>query len=74
MTAWSEYLREQAIVADRVAAAAPSPESRKEFENIAASYRRDADIEEGASGSDSNCPPLIDLPPRRRAAPVAASC
>ncbi len=74
MTAWSEYLRKQAVIADRVAAAASNPESRKEFEDIAASYRRDAEIEEGTPGSDNNCPPLIDVPPRRRAARTLASC
>lgn len=48
MSAWSDYLRQQAIVADRVAGDMTTAESRKEFTDIAASYRRDADVEEGA--------------------------
>jgi hypothetical protein len=65
MSAWSIYLREQALVADRVAKTMQTPESRKEFEDIAASYRRDADIEEKTPGTDSNCPPLSEVPRRR---------
>jgi hypothetical protein len=51
MTEWSNYLRQQAIVADRVASNTTSLESRKEFTDIAISYRRDADIEEGLIAS-----------------------
>jgi len=63
MTAWSAYLREQAAIADRVAATMTTPESRKEFTDIAASYRRDADIEEGTTASSA---PVSRLPRRTR--------
>ena len=59
MTAWSDYLRKQAIVADHVAATMTTPDSQKEFADIAASYRRDADIEDGSavdSGAHSRLP------------------
>jgi hypothetical protein len=62
MTAWSDYLRQQAIVADRVAGSMRSPESQKEFADIAASYRRDADIEDGII---SAVDPSSRLPRRR---------
>jgi hypothetical protein len=52
MTAWSDYLRQQAIAADRVAGTMPSIETRQEFLDIAASFRRDADIEDGAMSGD----------------------
>jgi hypothetical protein len=70
MTAWSEYLREQAIVADRVAGTMTSVESRKEFTDIANSYRRDADIEDDtAAGSD----PVSRLPRRKTSQACAAA-
>ena len=59
MTAWSDYLRKQAIVADHVAATMTTPDSQKEFADIAASYRRDADIEDGSAvetGQSSRLP------------------
>ena len=65
MTAWSDYLREQALVADRVAGSMTTPETKKEFADIAASYRRDADIEEGKLASTD---PLSRLPRRRAGA------
>jgi hypothetical protein len=54
MNAWSKYLREQAVLADRVSRTMTSRESQKEFEDIAASYRRDADIEDAAKALDSS--------------------
>jgi hypothetical protein len=62
MTAWSDYLRQQAIVADRVAGSMRSPESQEEFADFAASYRRDADIEDGMT---SAVDPSGRLPRRR---------
>ncbi|MET0724535.1 MAG: hypothetical protein ABWY64_27415 [Tardiphaga sp.] len=73
MTAWSDYLREQALVADRVASSAINADSRREFEDIAASYRRDADIEDATSGSDDSVP-LPELPERRRTSQSHTSC
>lgn len=61
MTAWSDYLRQQAIVADRVAAGSTTTGARKEFTDIAASYRRDADIEDGTI---SETDPASQLPRR----------
>ena len=69
MTAWSDYLREQALVADRVASTMTTPESQKEFSDIAASYRRDADIEDGKVGSAD---PVSRLPRRRAAIALTA--
>ncbi len=62
MTAWSDYLREQAAVADRVANTMTTPDSQKEFADIAASYRRDADIEDGTTADNE---PASRLPRRR---------
>jgi hypothetical protein len=73
MSAWSIYLREQAIIADRVSRTMTNPESQKEFADIASSYRRDADIEDASTGSDSNCPPLSEIP-RRRPSQAHATC
>ena len=46
MNAWSEYLRDQADIADRYSRAMPTAESIKEFADIAESFRRDADAED----------------------------
>jgi hypothetical protein len=46
MNAWSEYLRAQAEIADRMAGTMTTPEARREFADIASSFRRDADIED----------------------------
>lgn len=46
MNAWSEYLRAQAEIADRMAGTMTTPEARREFTEIAGSFRRDADIED----------------------------
>ena len=69
MTAWSDYLREQALVADRVASTMTTPESQKEFSDIAASYRRDADIEDGKVGGTD---PVSRLPRRKSTTPLKA--
>lgn len=62
MTAWSDYLRQQVVVADRVAATMTTADARKEFADIAASFRRDADIEDGAI---SSVDPSSRLPRRK---------
>ena len=46
MNAWSEYLRGQAVIADRVSKAMTTTETIKEFAHIAASFRHDADVED----------------------------
>jgi hypothetical protein len=46
MNAWSDYLRGQAIIADRHSKAMTTPETIKEFADIADSFRRDADAED----------------------------
>ena len=72
MSAWSDYLREQAVIADRVAANAVTADSRREFEEIAASYRRDADAEERMP-SDGSMPSLVEVPPRRKSSVARAA-
>ncbi|MDB5656401.1 MAG: hypothetical protein JWQ94_4014 [Tardiphaga sp.] len=62
MTAWSDYLRQQAAIADQVASTMTSVDTRKEFADIAAGYRRDADIEDGSVGGSL---PSIQLPQRK---------
>lgn len=71
MTAWSDSLREQAIVADRVAKTMTAPQANKEFKDIAASYRRDADIEDATPTPDGNSPPLSEVPQRPRSSQAA---
>jgi len=73
MSAWSDYLREQAVIADRVAANAVTADSRREFEEIAASYRRDADAEERMPASDGSMPSLVEVPPRRKSSVARAA-
>ena len=46
MNAWSNYLRGQAAIADRHSKAMTTPETIKEFADIADSSRRDADAED----------------------------
>jgi hypothetical protein len=46
MNAWSDYLREQAVIADRCAKTMTTAETVKEFVDIAESFRRDADAED----------------------------
>lgn len=46
MNAWSEYLRNQADIADRYAKTLTIAETVKEFVDIAESFRRDADAED----------------------------
>jgi hypothetical protein len=65
MTAWSDYLREQAIIADGVARTTTDPQTNKEFEDIAASYRHDADIEDATPTPDGNCPPPSEVQRQR---------
>ena len=69
MTAWSDYLRQQAVVADRVASTMTSSEGRQEFLEIAASYRRDADIEDGTASVDNSG---IRMPPRKASNAISA--
>jgi hypothetical protein len=49
MNAWSDYLREQAVIADRYAKTMTTAEAVKEFVDIAESFRRDADAEDANS-------------------------
>lgn len=46
MNVWSDYLRAQAELADRMAVTMTTPESRQEFAEIAGNFRRDAEIED----------------------------
>jgi hypothetical protein len=43
MNAWSEYLRTQAVLADRISRTMTTAASIKEFADYAEGYRRDAD-------------------------------
>ncbi|MBA2397561.1 MAG: hypothetical protein H0V72_02490 [Bradyrhizobium sp.] len=49
MNAWSEYLRGQAVIADRHSKAMTSTETVREFADIAESFRRDADADDANS-------------------------
>jgi hypothetical protein len=46
MNAWSEYLRGQAVIADRYSRTMTTAEAIKEFADIAASFRHHADLED----------------------------
>jgi hypothetical protein len=46
MNAWSDYLRGQAVIADRHSKAMTAAETIKEFADIAESFRQDADAED----------------------------
>ena len=46
MNAWSDYLRGQAVIADRHSKAMTAAERIKEFADIAESFRQDADAED----------------------------
>ena len=46
MNAWSDYLRAQAVLADRVSRTMTTAATIKEFADYAESYRRDADAED----------------------------
>jgi hypothetical protein len=46
MNAWSEYLRGQAVIADRHSESTTALGIIKEFADIAAGFRRDADAED----------------------------
>jgi hypothetical protein len=43
MNAWSDYLRDQAVIADRHAKSMTAPADAREFAEIAESFRRDAE-------------------------------
>jgi hypothetical protein len=47
MNAWSEYLRTQAVLADRISKTMTTAAMVKEFADYAEGYRRDADAEDG---------------------------
>jgi hypothetical protein len=66
MNAWSDYLRAQAVIADRYAKTMTSAETVKESVDIAESFRRDADAE------DAN-PTLQTLIASRSSAPGTKS-
>jgi hypothetical protein len=46
MNDWSDYLRSQAVIADRYAKTMTTAATIKEFVDIAESFRRDADAED----------------------------
>jgi len=46
MNAWSEYLRGQAVIADRYAKTITTAETIKEFADIAGKLRHDAGVED----------------------------
>jgi hypothetical protein len=46
MNAWSEFLRGQAVIADRYAKTMTTAETIKEFADIAESVRHDAEVED----------------------------
>jgi hypothetical protein len=46
MNAWSEYLRTQAVLADRISKTMTTAATIKEFADYAEGYRRDADAED----------------------------
>jgi hypothetical protein len=46
MNAWSDYLRTQAVLADRISKTMTTAAMVKEFADYAESYRRDADAED----------------------------
>jgi hypothetical protein len=46
MNAWSDYLRGQAALADRISKTMTSAEMVKEFADYAVSFRQDADAED----------------------------
>jgi hypothetical protein len=47
MKPWSEYLRTQAVLADRISKTMTTAAMVKEFADYAEGYRRDADAEDG---------------------------
>jgi hypothetical protein len=46
MNVWSDYLRTQALLADRISRTMTTAATVKEFADYAAGYRRDADAED----------------------------
>jgi hypothetical protein len=46
MNVWSEYLKAQAVLADRIAKTMTTAATVKEFADYAEGYRRDADAED----------------------------
>jgi hypothetical protein len=46
MNPWSDYLRTQAVLADRISKTMTTPATIKEFADYAEGYRRDADAED----------------------------
>ena len=46
MNVWSDYLRTQAVLADRIAKTMTTAATVKEFADYAEGYRRDADAED----------------------------
>jgi hypothetical protein len=46
MNVWSEYLRTQAVLADRISKTMTTAATIKEFADYAEGYRRDADAED----------------------------
>jgi hypothetical protein len=54
MNAWSEYLRTQAVLADRISKTMTTAASIKEFADYAEEYRRDADAEDSVPSLGSS--------------------
>jgi hypothetical protein len=47
MNVWSDYLKAQAVLADRISKTMTTAATVKEFADYAEGYRRDADAEDG---------------------------
>ena len=66
MNVWSDYLRAQAELADRMARTMVTPESRREFAEIAGGFRRDADLEDATPTLPRRATPMErGYPPTR---------
>jgi hypothetical protein len=57
MNEWSDYLRGQAVLADRISKTMTTPDMVKEFQGYAASFRRDAEAED--KSQERNAPDPI---------------
>jgi hypothetical protein len=52
MSKWSDYLRDQAALAERVSKTMTTPDMVKEFQGYAESFRRDAEAEDKSQDLD----------------------
>jgi hypothetical protein len=56
MNDWSNYLRGQAVLADRISKTMITLDMVKEFQGYAASFRRDADAEDNNESQQAPAP------------------